>query len=60
MIGKLIQTTYLLLADEDMRDAREAVNKSQHGYPKDWGWDEQRIDRIGANGATGEHYAVDN
>ena len=47
-VGKLVKTSYLLLAEEDMRDAREEVNKAQ--------WDEKRIDIVGANGATGEHY----
>ena len=47
-VGKLVKTSYLLLAEEDMRDAREEVNKAQ--------WDEKRIDIVGANGATVEHY----
>ena len=47
-VGKLINTTYRLLEDEYIRDCREEANQAQ--------WDETRIDRIGANGATGEHY----
>lgn len=33
-VGKLIKTSYLLLLEEEMRDAREEVNKSQ--YDEDW------------------------
>ena len=33
-IGKLIRTTYLLLAEEEMRDNRERINKMQ--YDEDW------------------------
>ena len=44
-VGKLVKTSYLLLAEEDMRDAREEVNKAQ--------WDEKRIDIVGQNGNVG-------
>ena len=44
-VGKLVKTSYLLLAEEDMRDAREEVNKAQ--------WDERRADIIGQNGNIG-------
>ena len=47
-VGKLVKTSYLLLAEEEMRDAREKVNKAQ--------WDERRVDIIGANGNEGLHY----
>ena len=47
-LGKLVKTSYLLLAEEEMRDAREEVNKAQ--------WDERRVDIIGANGNEGLHY----
>ena len=47
-VGKLVKTSYLLLAEEEMRDAREEVNKAQ--------WDERRVDIIGANGNEGLHY----
>lgn len=44
-VGKLVKTSYLLLAEEEMRDAREEVNKAQ--------WDEKRIDIVGQNGNVG-------
>ena len=44
-VGKLVKTSYLLLAEEDMRDARQEVNKAQ--------WDEKRIDIVGQNGNVG-------
>ena len=44
-VGKLVKTSYLLLAEEDMRDAREEVNKAQ--------WDEKRMDIVGQNGNVG-------
>ena len=44
-VGKLVKTSYLVLAEEDMRDAREEVNKAQ--------WDEKRIDIVGQNGNVG-------
>ncbi len=47
-VGKLVKTSYLLLAEEDMRDAREEVNQAQ--------WDEKRADVIGQNGNEGLHY----
>ena len=49
MVGKLIQTSYRLLEEEEIRDCREEVNKSQ--------WDEKRIDVVGSNGNEGLHYA---
>lgn len=39
-IGKLIETSYLLLEQEEMRDLREQANQAQ------WG-DERRMDIIG-------------
>ena len=44
-VGKLVKTSYLLLVEEDMRDAREEVNKAQ--------WDEKRMDIVGQNGNVG-------
>jgi len=49
MVGKLIQTSYRLLEEEEIRDLREEVNKSQ--------WDEKRMDVVGSNGNEGLHYA---
>ena len=44
-VGKLVKTSYLLLEEEEMRDAREQVNQAQ--------WDERRADIIGQNGNIG-------
>ena len=44
-VGKLVKTSYLLLAEEEMRDAREQVNQAQ--------WNEKRMDVIGQNGNIG-------
>lgn len=51
-IGKLIETSYLLLEQEEMRDLREQANQAQ--------WDEDRMDKIGANGNEGLHYETNN
>ena len=47
-VGKLINTTYRLLEEEEMYELREEVNKSQ--------WDEKRMDVVGSNGNEGLHY----
>lgn len=49
-VGRLVKASYMLFLQEEIRDAREEVNQSQ--------WDEKRIDTIGQNGATGEHYEI--
>jgi hypothetical protein len=47
-IGRTVMGMILYLQNEQIRDMRETVNKSQ--------WDEKRMDIIGQNGSTGEHY----
>lgn len=52
-IGKLIESSYLLLEQEEMRDLREQANQAQ------WG-DEARVDIVGSNGNDGLHYETNN
>lgn len=49
-IGKLIETSYQLLEQEEMRDLREQANQAQ------WDEGERRMDNIGPNGNEGLHY----
>ena len=49
MVGKLIQTSYRLLEEEEIRDLREEVNKSQWGDEAS----ERRMDIISSNGNIG-------
>ena len=51
-IGKLIESSYLLLEQEEMRDMREQANQAQWGDEEA----ERRIDIIGSNSNEGLHY----
>jgi phosphate uptake regulator len=51
-IGKLIETSYQLLEQEEMRDLREQANQAQWGDEES----ERRIDIIGSNSNEGLHY----
>jgi phosphate uptake regulator len=51
-IGKLIETSYQLLEQEEMRDLREKANQAQWGDEES----ERRIDIIGSNSNEGLHY----
>lgn len=62
-IGKMVMNLVKYFEQEELRDFREKANqaqyrndKTQNGNPDDQVWDEKRIDVIGQNGATGEHY----
>lgn len=50
-VGRMSQNIYHFFLNEQERDMREQVNQSQ--------WDEKRMDVVGSNGNTGDHYEAD-
>lgn len=50
-VGRMSQNVYHFFLNEQERDMREQVNQSQ--------WDEKRMDVVGSNGNTGDHYEAD-